>query len=493
MTNTWTFGQKIAAGFAVIVALAIATGGVATYALRTVVSEKDRVLAVNAQNLIDAEKVRAASEHESAGVRAYLLTGDDRLLQQVSEARSELASTIARLRSHVVTDEGRRIVDEIEKSESGHQAAQEQVFALRRGKASPEAVASAWERDVMPRRAELSPLIAEFVDREEKMLADAQRSSTEKARAATNLMFAILVVAVLFATGIGVALTRSLTRQIAAAIQHIQNSSTELQAAANQQATGAKEQAMAMTEITTTINELLVTSRQIAESAQRVAQIAAETASGAGSGDRTVAKAHDAIVTIKRQVEVIVNHMVDLGRKSQQIGSVLEIVNELSEQTNILATNATIEAAGAGDHGRRFGVVADEIRKLADRVGGSTKEIRGLIEEIRAAVNATVMATEGGSKAVDLGTREFSDVATAFRQIADLVGTTTEAAREIELSTKQQATAVEQVNLAVANVAQASKETETSSSQTLQTATQLTTLSRQLSWIMKPDAQPAHV
>src|SRR5579871_6255568 len=178
--------------------------------------------------------------------------------------------------------------------------------------------------------------------------------------------------------------------------------------------------------------------------------------------------------------------MPNLGKRSQQIGSVLDVVSELAEQTNILAINATIEAAGAGDAGKRFSVVADEIRKLADRVGGSTKEIRTLIEDVRSAVNTTVMATETGSKAVDAGSRQFGDVATAFRQIANLVGTTTDAAREIELSTKQQSTAVEQVNIAIANVAQASMETETSAGQILQTVSQLAGLSRDLLRIIRP-------
>src|SRR6202167_1552416 len=113
--------------------------------------------------------------------------------------------------------------------------------------------------------------------------------------------------------------------------------------------------------------------------------------------------------------------MLDLGKKSQEIGSVLDIVSELAEQTNILAINATIEAAGAGDTGKRFGVVADEIRKLADRVATSTKEIRGLIDDVRSAVNTTVMATETGTKAVDSGARQFGDVATAFNEISGLV------------------------------------------------------------------------
>ena len=120
--------------------------------------------------------------------------------------------------------------------------------------------------------------------------------------------------------------------------------------------------------------------------------------------------------------------MLELGKKSQQIGRCLDIVSELAEQTNILAINATIEAAGAGEAGRRFAVVADEIRKLADRVAGSAKEIRGLIDDVRGAVNTTVMATESGSKAVDAGTRQFGEVASALKQIAGLVATTTDAA-----------------------------------------------------------------
>ena len=218
-----------------------------------------------------------------------------------------------------------------------------------------------------------------------------------------------------------------------------------------------------------------------------MAHIAEDTAGAARAGDQTVQKSQESVGGVKRQVDLIVTHMLDLGRKSQQIGNILEIVNELADQTNILAINASIEAAGANDAGKRFGVVADEIRKLADRVGGSTKEIRTLVEEIRGAVNTTVMATESGMKAAETGMREYADVTLSFRQIADLVATTTEAAREIELSTKQQASAVEQVNVAVAGMARATKETETSSRQTLQTASQLTTLSSELTRLIRPN------
>src|SRR5918994_2673135 len=127
------------------------------------------------------------------------------------------------------------------------------------------------------------------------------------------------------------------------------------------------------------------------------------------------------MAAIRDQVDLIVRHMLELGEKSQQIGSIVDIVSELAEQTNTPAINAPIEAAGAGEAGKRFAVVADEIRKLADRVGGSTKEIRGLIDDVRSAVNTTVMATESGSKAVDSGTAQFAEVTGALRRIASLV------------------------------------------------------------------------
>ena len=280
---------------------------------------------------------------------------------------------------------------------------------------------------------------------------------------------------------IGVLLGGRVARPIAELAVTCQSAAAELQAAANQQATGTKEQATSMNEISTTINELLASSRQIAESARRVAQIADHAGSAARSGDQTVHRSHDSISGIRKQVDLIVAHMLDLGKKSQQIGGVLEIINELAEQTNILAINATIEAAGGGESGKRFGVVADEIRKLADRVSGSTKEIRGLVEDVRSAVNATVMTTETGSKAVDAGAAQFGEVAAAFKQIVSLVGTNTEAGREIELTTKQQATAVEQVNAGVLSVGQATREMEASTAQTFQTATQLANVARDLS------------
>lgn len=357
---------------------------------------------------------------------------------------------------------------------------------LRHQKGGLEQATQIMLHDAIPIRERLGQGSRDLVELEQRLLDEAKKDSTLRASWAMGTVMALAGFAVLFAALTATLLSRALSRQIGSAVQHVQNSSAELQTTANQQAAGAREASTAMNEVTTTMGELLVTSKQISESAQRVAHIAQETATAARSGDETVAKMQEAIEAIRRQVDVIVSHMLDLGKKSQQIGGILDIINELAEQTNILSINATIEAAGAGEAGKRFAVVGDEIRKLADRVSGSTKEIRSLVEEIRSAVNTTILATEGGSKAVDAGLKHFEEVTRGLRQITGLVSTTTDAAREIELGTKQQMTAVEQVNSAMGGAAQAARETETSTAQTLQTATQLAHLSHDLSQIVQP-------
>ncbi|MEX2206392.1 MAG: methyl-accepting chemotaxis protein [Myxococcota bacterium] len=488
MSRHWTFGQKLGAGFAITIALLIAISVVTLRAMRQVVAEKDRVIDVLAHAALEAERLTSASERMSVSGRGFIIARKDEFLEHKEAAHREFLSSWDILRRSASEGEVERLLDEIARLDGDFSRKLDAVLGMRRDGADIDAVGAAFEREVVPARRALADLVEALASLQGRVLRDAQAAASDTADRALLLVSALAVTACLFAVLAAWLLTTTLGRQIGTAVGHVQSSSAELQAAANQQAAGAKEQATAMSEITTTTSELLASSRQIAESAQRVAAIAQETTRSAGAGEGTVELAHESIGSIRRQVDLVVAHMLELGRKSQEIGGVLEIVAELAEQTNILAINATIEAAGAGESGGRFAVVADEIRKLADRVAGSTKDIRVLIEDVRSAVNTTVMATETGSKAVDSGSRQFADVAAAFRQIAELVSKTTEAAREIGLSTKQQATAIEQVNLAIGSVGQASRETEASTTQTVQTAAELAHLSRDLLRLVQAQA-----
>ena len=488
MNRSWTFGKKIAVGFALSFVLMAMMGILAFRSINTL-SNTSQVVAHTHLVLERLADVLNVLQDAEIGGRGYIITGDDSFLQPYQNAETKILTVVKDLRVLIADNPAQqKRLTQAEPIIAAKMALTKRYIEMRKARETETVIKLVQAGEGQKLMDELRQIFG-AMEQEERSLLKQRAAEVEAAVNNSTVSITLgTLMCLLIVSAAGIIITRSLTSQIGTTVQHMQSSSSELQVASNQQTMGAREQSTAMKEITTTMNELLVTSKQIAESAQRVAHIAAQTAIGATSGEQTVTKANDSIGGIKRQVDLIVTNMLDLGKKSQQIGGILEIINELAEQTNILAINATIEAAGAGENGKRFAVVADEIRKLADRVGGSTKEIRGLIDDIRAAVNTTVMTTEGGTKAVEAGALQFSEVAIAFRQIVSLVGTTTEATREIELSTKQQSTAVSQVNIAVSNVAQAARETEVSSSKTLQTATELTNLSRDLLRLVQPQA-----
>jgi CHASE3 domain sensor protein len=489
MFVSWTFGRKLGTGFGLagVVLLVIALFG---YRSTRHLIENERLVAHTHEVRSHLAHLRVLLVEAETAQGRYIITGTDVFLEAFERSVQELPKAMDEVRALTADNaiQQRRLqtaAETLEKRITRMRA----VIEHRKTDGFAKAQASVASGEGKELMDELLGLLGD-ADTAERALLDKRQTEAENTAETTQAV--ILwgsVLGSLLVAGMGAFIAQSLSRQVAMAVQHIQSSSAELQSAAGQQATGAKEQATAMSEITTTISELLATSRQIAESAQRVAQISERTARAARTGDSTVEKGNESVSTMRHHVGLIVGHMVELGKKSQEIGVVLDIVSELAEQTNILAINATIEAVGAGDAGRRFSVVADEIRKLSDRVAGSTKEIRGLIDEVRSAVNTTIMTTETGSKAIEAGSKQFAEVASAFNQISIEVTTTTEAAKEIELSTKQQATAVEQVNVAMSNVAQVTKETEVSTMQTQRTATELAGLSRELLRIVQPNGQ----
>lgn len=481
MFRALTIGQQIAAGVLVPFVFLLVALIPFSYYNALAINETSRTVS-HAQSVIlhVSELVSGVREAETAQ-RNFVLTGREEYLSAYQSQISSLEKRFEELhRITVDSSDQQRRLETMRSLWRDKRGELQETIEARRRQGLGQAVLIVSEGRGARAMEEMRQLAAAMESAEEEMLR--QRSSDNAVASRRAVLLPIICVPFclgVMATAV-VFISRNLTRQIGTAVQHIRSSAAELQAAAGQQTKGAKGQAATATEVATTMRELVSTSRQIAESAQRVTGVAADTTAAARNGDHTVQGAQEAVEQVKRQVDRIVSHMLALGKRTQEIGSILDIINELAEQTNILSINATIEAAGAGDAGRRFSVVADEIRKLADRVGGSTKEIRSLIEEVRAAATTTVMVTEDGSKAVDASTRQFGEVAASFRRIVELLGNTAQASREIELSTKQQTTAVEQASTAIADVAQTARETEASSGQTMETANQLASLSQQL-------------
>src|SRR5208337_1012155 len=175
-----------------------------------------------------------------------------------------------------------------------------------------------------------------------------------------------------------------------------------------------------------------------------------------------------------------IREIVELGRKSKEISKVMEIINSIADQTKLIAFNAALEASSAGEAGKRFGVVAVEIRRLADSVMESTGEIESKINEIQEAINRLVIASEKGAKSIQEGMEFSNQTAGILEGIVDDAQSTTDAAKQISLSTQQQKTASNQVVTALREIVVGTEQTTDAVNEVVSISIKLATLSNGL-------------
>ena len=248
----------------------------------------------------------------------------------------------------------------------------------------------------------------------------------------------------------------------------------------NQQSSFAAELMSSVAEITSTMEELSSSAAQIAQHSQGVVARAdktlADAKQGAGEVEHLTAKIDD----INKDMQSNLAEIVDLGRKSKEITKIMKMINDIANQTKLIAFNAALEAASAGESGKRFGVVAQEIRHLADSVVESTGEIEGKITEILDAVNRLVMSSEKTSLMMREGQESSTETVSMLVEMVDGVEEATDSARQISLSTQQQQIASSQVVQAIKEIDRGVRQSTESSRETNVVAEELAELSSKL-------------
>jgi methyl-accepting chemotaxis protein len=273
------------------------------------------------------------------------------------------------------------------------------------------------------------------------------------------------------------------------AIQQLSTSANSMMAIAAQQASGSTEQASAVQQATTTSEEIAVTARQVAENSQRVEAMALRAGAASSNGKEAVEDALSGMSALRDQVVSIAEAMLQLGENSQKIGGIVDLIDEISDQTNLLSLNAAIEAAGAGEAGKRFSIVANEVKRLAERTVDATTQIKNLIGQIQKATNSTIMLTEEGTKGVDAANDLVARVSTELDHISAGVSETQSAASEIKLSTQQQTTASEQMAETIAEVRDVAVQVAQSAQETTRSIGELTSLAERLKGMVESDFQ----
>ena len=273
---------------------------------------------------------------------------------------------------------------------------------------------------------------------------------------------------------------RSQTLAIREGVNVLAASAGEILASTSQIASGAAETATAVNETTVTVEEVKQTtqiasqkSRSVADSAQRSLQVSQQ-------GRKSVEDAVQGMSRIREQMETMADCIVGLSEQSQTIGEIIATVNDLTEQSNILAVNAAIEAAKAGEHGKGFAVVAHEVRSLAEQSRQATSQVRTILNDIQKATNAAVMATEQGIKAVEAGEKQSVEAGEAIRVLSDSITESANASAQIAASSQQQMVGMDQVALAMENIKDASTMSVGSSQQAEQSAQNLHELGQKL-------------
>lgn len=221
-------------------------------------------------------------------------------------------------------------------------------------------------------------------------------------------------------------------------------------------AAAVEEMASSVAEITSTMEELSTSSTQIADHSQSVVDVANQTLERSRKGSTAMQLLQSKMQDIRSDSEQSLAEIMTLGAKSKQINKVMELINTLAAQTKLIAFNAALEASSAGESGRRFSVVASEIRRLADSVTDSTQEIEGHTDDIQTAINRLVVASEKGASSIEQGVEASMSTAQDLEALLKAASQTSSAAQQISLSTQQQKTASSQVVMALRDIDTAS-------------------------------------
>ncbi len=271
--------------------------------------------------------------------------------------------------------------------------------------------------------------------------------------------------------------------QIFEASNQVASASHQLSASAEQLSRGVSEQSTRASQIATSSTEMSQTVIDIAKNAANISSAAINTAKTAREGGEVVERSVEEVKAIADTVNESAKLVASLGERSKQIGEIVSVIKDIADQTNLLALNAAIEAARAGEQGRGFAVVADEVRKLAERTAKATSEIGAMISSIQEEVAKAVGSMDKGTRKVEVGVEYSIKAGEALKQIVRSIEELQSMVEQIASATEQMSTVADTISGDIETIATVSKESSSSSHQIALSSSDLAQLATKLTEI----------
>ena len=491
MSNT-TLRAKMTLAFGVIL-LALAANSLVGYLSVQKLAEGNE----NFNQVVEKQKLsfvmQAALEQQRAGVRGFLLGNNS--LEEFEIGRHNFQSAADKLSSMLVTDESRRLFTSLQQASEKYGTLLNREVQLRQSGKTKDAVALALSPEAGEVREAVNTAVAAMVHREE----DNKTATLNQLRTAgtqARIWLAILAFAgFTFGVAVVILVPRSLTRSISAMIsvidevaannlsvndlhvdshdelgrvstglnamknslraliqsiartaEHVASASEELSSSATEQATSAETQKGQATQVAVAMQEMSATVHEVSENSNRAAQASRQAADTAREGGAIVEDSLAKMRVISESVRATAQKVEELGKSSDHIGRIIKVIDDIADQTNLLALNAAIEAARAGEQGRGFAVVADEVRKLAERTTSATKEVTQMVQRIQDETKTAVAAMHEGTEQVQVGVQTTTRAGDSLKQIIHMSEQVGEMITHIATAATQQSSATEQVN-----------------------------------------------
>ncbi len=524
----WSIGAKIGGAFAFGLAILVVLGVLSYQDTTGLLSSAENVK--HTYKVLEelAQIIKVMTDAET-GERGYIITGEDAYLEPYNTAVAGASASLRDLQQLILVPSLQKKLDDLELLVTTRLDIAKAEIDVRRTNGFKAALGMVQSGQGKKSMDDIRQVVAAMTDEENGLLNE--REALSKAHAAqtisiilygTPLAFVLLaVIAVMLIRNISIPLRTmaglsdrvaagdltvnvphtnrkdeigvlqlslsrmaknlsELLRQTQEGIGMLGTSASEILATTTQIASGAAETATGVSETTTTVEEVKQTAQVVSQKSKLVLEGAQRSVQFSQVGRKSVEETLVGMNRIREQMEFIAGSIVRLSEQSQAIGEIIGTVNDLAEQSNLLAVNAAIEAAKAGEQGRGFAVVAQEVKSLAEQSKQATVQVRGILGDVQKATSAAVMATEQGSKVVEAGVKQSAEVSEAIRQLGESIAEAAQSSTQIVASSQQQVMGMDQVAQAMESIKVATAQNLTGTKQAEAAAKQLHALGEKL-------------